>query len=188
MRDIGEGVLIIDRTFVQQWAGRYDEIFKGSYDQTEEAAIRQWLSTLREPKYLHKVYFVRLGRWKTKRQTSNYMINDESRIVDITKAAYRASDSSVKLGTLKTLRGVGVAVAGTILHYFHPDTYPIFDYHARNTLKRAGLWKRETKDASDIAWLEYVELMRDLSAKLGVTLRDLDKALFAYDKYPHRTY
>jgi thermostable 8-oxoguanine DNA glycosylase len=157
--------------------------FQGRYDQNEEKAIREWLSKQDEPKYLNKEYFVRLGRWKTKRQTSNYESNDETRIIEATRSAYQASDELVKLNILKALKGVGVAVAGTIIHYLQPNLFPIFDYHARTTLKEAGLWHRSIADASDQAWLEYTNIMRDLSNRLGITLRDLDKALFAYDKY-----
>jgi len=176
-------MLVINKEFVLRWSANYDNIFRGSYDETEEKAIRNWLSLQKEPKYLNKEYFVRLGRWKTKRQTTNYKANLESRIIEVTRSAYETSDELAKLDILDTLRGVGVAVASTILHYLQPDEFPIFDYHARTTLKEAGLWNREIKDASQNAWLDYVKSMRQISHALGVTLRELDKALFAYDKY-----
>jgi len=176
-------MLTLDHGFVQRWCNKYSEIFRGSYDETEEKAIRSWLSRQGEPKHLNKEYFVRLGRWKTKRQTSNYEANDENTIIQVTRFAYQASDPLLKLSVLKTLRGVGVAVAGTILHYLHPDRFPIFDYHARATLRRASLWSRDVNDDSDQAWLEYTNIMNELAKRLGVSLRDLDKALFAYDKY-----
>jgi thermostable 8-oxoguanine DNA glycosylase len=176
-------VLIIDREFVQHWSEKYDTKFEGGYDQSEEKKIRDWLSDQGEPKYLNKEYFVRLGRWKTKRQTSNYKSNEESKIIEVTRSAYQSSDALIKLNILKTLRGVKVAVASTILHYLHPNRFPIFDYHARTTLKIAGLWSRSEKDDSDQAWLEYTAIMQELANRLEVSLRELDKALFAYDKY-----
>lgn len=176
-------MLALDAEFVQRWRDRYDEIFEGSYDRNEEKAIRDWLSEQGKLKYLNKEYFVRLGRWKTKRQTSHYEANHESDIIEATQAAYQSSSELVKLNVLKRLKGVGVAVAATILHYLQPNTFPIFDYHARTTLKKAGLWNRSEKDDSDQAWLEYARIMRELSSRLDVSLRDLDKALFAYDKY-----
>jgi len=176
-------MLVIDHEFVQQWSKRYDAIFEGSYDQNEERAIREWLSNQSEPKYLNKEYFVRLGRWKTKRQTSNYEANEEKTIIEVTRSACQASDALVKLNILKTLRGVGVAVAGTILHYLYPDRFPIFDYHARKTLKKAALWSRDENDDSAQAWLEYTAIMQELASRLDTNLRKLDKALFAYDKY-----
>jgi hypothetical protein len=52
---------------------------------------------------------------------------------------------------------------------------------ARTTLRKAGLWEREAGDVSDEAWLEYIKIIRDLSTQLNVTLRDLCKALYAYE-------
>ena len=104
-------------------------------------------------------------------------------IIQATRSAYQASDALLKLNILKKLKGVDTAVAGTILHYLHPDRFPIFDYHARTTLKKAGIWSRDVNDDSDQAWLEYTKLMNLLASQLAVSLRDLDKALFAYDKY-----
>ena len=179
--DVEVNVLVINKDFVREWSNSYDRIFENSKDQNEEKAIRQWLSQQGEPKYLNKEYFVRLGRWKTKRQTSRYCANDENAIMEATRSAYQACNALSKLEILDRLKGVGVAVAGTILHYMQPDLFPIFDYHARNTLKEAGLWNRS--DSGKKAWLEYVEIMRLLSHRLDVSLRDLDKALFAYDKY-----
>lgn len=176
-------MLVVDTGFVQKWSNNYDKEYQGSYDQNEEKAIRHWLSNQGEPKYLNKEYFVRLGRWKTKRQTSNYKANDESKIIEKTHSAYQTSDELTKLSILTELKGVGVAVASTVLHFLQPDAFPIFDYHARTTLKKAGLWNREIGDASKRAWMDYVDIMRTLSRRLDVTLRNLDKALFAYDRY-----
>ena len=55
-------------------------------------------------------------------------------------------------------------------------------YFDKEHFVRLGKWNRSVGDASDNAWLEYVDIMRDLSRRLGVSLRELDKALWAYDK------
>ncbi len=53
---------------------------------------------------------------------------------------------------------------------------------ARATLQKAGLWEKEIGDATDGAFLEHFNLIKELSAKLNVTPRELGKALFAYEK------
>ena len=178
--------LEINKAFVKEWASNYDTQFESGsgHDKSEEEAIRGWLAEQGEPKYLNKDYFVRLGRWKSARITKHYKANEEQEVINRTRRAYEATDDLDKLKILLPLKGVGVPVASTILHYLQPNDFPIFDYHARTTLNKAGTWSRDIKDASAKSWLEYVNIMRDLSNELGVTLRDLDKALFAYDKYP----
>ena len=173
----------ITREFVRYWSSQYDRQFGESPDALEERAIRGWLAKQGERKFLNKEYFVRLGRWKTKRQTSAYKSNDAALIEEATRLAYEATDERLKLHILKVLRGVNVAVAGTILHYLHPDRFAIFDIHARASLQKAGLWGTSVNDSSEKAWLKYTATMRNLSDTLGVSLRELDKALWAYDKW-----
>ena len=175
-------MVVIDKDFVQKWSQVYDERFRGGKAAIEEKAIRDWLSNQKEPKYLNKEYFVRLGRWKSARVTKHYEANDDYEIIKATEAAYLSSDELFKLKLLQTLHGVGVAVAGTILHYLQPDVFPIFDIHCRKVLKEATLWSRDKNDDGKQAWLDYLQIMRKLSNRLGVSLRNLDKAMFAYDK------
>ncbi len=106
----------------------------------------------------------------------------KSSTVEITRTAYLISDELMKLKILTTLKGVGVAVAGTLLHYSQPNVFPIFDVHCRKILKEASLWSREENDDSKQTWLDYLHIMRKVSNQLGVSLRVLDKAMFAYDK------
>jgi len=81
------------------------------------------------------------------------------------------------------LNGVGVPVASTILHFAFPNKYPIMDVRAVGTLRRFGLWMRPTHPWFDVEdWREYVRLMREHARTLSVTLRELDKALWAFDK------
>ncbi len=148
--------------------------------------IRQWLAKQPEPKYLDKKHFVKLGWWKARRQMNNYVANGETLVKESTRSAYQASDARQKLDILtkqKKLNGVGVLVASTILHFLHPDEYPIFDKHVRSSLKKAGGWKKSIDDASPEAWTEYIAIMRILSENLNVSVRELDKALWAYDKW-----
>jgi thermostable 8-oxoguanine DNA glycosylase len=181
-------MLVIDRKFVLEWAYSYDMQFNMGHAKREEDAVRRWLSTIPEPKYLNKEMFVCLCCWKSARPRKHYEANTEETIEKVTSQAYQMRNALDKLKLLDAkLKGVGVAVAACILHYLQPDEYPIFDYHATNTLREAGLWTREKGGASsgNKAWLDYVGLMRNLSRELSVTLRELDKALFAYDKkYP----
>ena len=161
----------------------YKELGKqAEEDKREEMAIREWLSRQSEPKRLNKYFFVLLGCWKSPRQRPAYEANDERLIEEATRLAYEVTNERIKLHILKVLKGVQVAVASTILHFLQPDTFAIFDSRVRESLNKAGKWDRDENVASDEAWQEYVALMRNLSSSLGVTLRELDKALWAYDK------
>lgn len=179
-------MLIIDRKFIERYCSEYNRRTQGTYDQNEEEAILNWVSTQSQPRFLNKKYFIRLGRWKTSRYQKTREKNDEKDIKEITRASYLAKDDLEKLNILKGLKGIGVAVASTILYYLEPDKFAIFDYHVRNTLKKAGKLSKEKEGSSKKIWLEYIRVVRKLSRLYNKTIREVEKALFAYDKWGHR--
>ena len=176
-------MLNISHEFVRQWVKEHDERLEGGTALQIEMEVREWLAEQPEPKYFDKEHFVKLGKWKPPRQEENYISNDESLIKETTHLAYEVSHDRLKLHILKMLKGVGVPVASTFLHFMHPDKFPIFDVRVRSSLAKATKWHRAIDDQSDDAWSEYVDIMRDLSKNLNVSLRELDKALWSYDKW-----
>ena len=178
-------MLRISRKFVREWAGEYDRRYDPAA-RAEEQALKAWLRGQQEPKHLDKGHFVRLARWKAPRQLSAYQSNNPTLVRQATRLAYLASDARLSVYILSGLRGVSVTVAAAILHFFHPRLFPIFDIRARTTLKKAGFWKRRAGDAGLDAWDDYVRVMRQLARRFRVSLRDLDKALYAYDRWRKR--
>ena len=176
-------MLIIDRKFIERYCWEYDRRSRGTQDQINEDAILKWVSKQGPPRLLNKEYFIKLGRWKTPRYEKTREINEKCAIIKATRSAYLTKDDLEKMRILKKLKGVGVAVASTILYYLHPEKYAIFDYHVRNTLKKAGKLDKGKEDDSDRLWLEYTRIIRRLSSFHNKTPREVEKALFAYDKW-----
>jgi len=176
-------MLIINRSFIERWCKEYDQRTKGTSDQIEETAILNWLAKHGQPRFLNKEYFVRLGRWKTPRYQATRETNDEKDIIETTRSAYLGKNDIEKLNILKRLKGVDIAVASTILYYLQPDNFAIFDYHVRNTLKKARKLSEGKEDDSDEVWLEYTQIIHELSSLYNKTPREVEKALFAYDKW-----
>ncbi len=175
-------MLQVNRTFVREWAREYDQRYR-QRDRDVERRIKAWLRGQPDVKHLDKGHFVRLAEWKTPRSRPACERNDPALVRDATSLASRAANERLKVHILTALEGVNVTVAATILHFMHPRLFPIFDFHARKTLKKAALWKRSANDAGVEAWQEYVRLMRRLGRRFRVSLRDLDKALYAYDRW-----
>jgi len=177
----------IDAEFVRKWAQVYENRYAGTIDERDEKAISDWIERQPEPKCLDWEYFVRLGRWKTPRYNDTRKSNDEKTVIQVTRSAYQLQDDLTKLHTLKSLRGVGTAVASAILYFMEPNRYAIYDFHVRSALNKKKCWGYGKHDDSERVWLEYVDVMRGLAARLRVDLRSLEKALFAYDKHPDET-
>lgn len=181
-------MLRINRTFIRDWAHEYDRqrrrTPKGRRGEAEERALKGWLRGQPSIKHLDKGHFVRLARWNTPRRSAPYERNASSLVRETTRLSCRVANERLKVHVLMALEGVDVTAAATILHFFYPRRFPIFDRQGRTTLSKAGLWKRSRiGDASLAAWQEYVLIMRRLARRFRVSLRDLDKALYAYDRW-----
>jgi len=95
------------------------------------------------------------------------------------------------LTRLDSLPGIGLARASTILHCIHPDQFPIVDQNAAGTLCKwadtGPNWPDDvtrptcksgkmTQDPR--AYLEYRRVLLALAAKSGLTLRQVEFALY----------
>lgn len=176
-------VLIIDVGFINRFCSEYDNHTRGTSDQFEEQAILDGLSKQGEPKYLSREYFIRLGRWKTPRYADTREKNADNSIIETTRSAYVATEDLVKIKILKRLKGVGTAVASTILYYLQPDKFPIFDYHARRTLIKACKLNEWEDNDTEKVWLRYTHEIREIAGLNNKSIREVEKALFAYDKW-----
>ncbi len=179
-------MLRINRTFVREWAHEYDRrrrsSSRGRREEAEERALKGWLRGQPAIKHLDKGHFVRLARWKTGGRSEPYERNSSSLVRETTRLASRTLNDRLKVHVLMALDGVNVTVAAAVLHFFNPRLFPIFDIRARKTLSKAGLWRRrDVRDAGLDSWQKYVVVMRRLARRYRVSLRDLDKALYAYD-------
>jgi hypothetical protein len=117
-----------------------------------------------------------IGEWKSPRIRPQIARNTESGVRGVTAAAFLAEGDALQLELLLGLRGVGVAVASVILHFGHPDRYPIYDVRVRAALRRLGIRRRFPPTGE--GWATYAAILRDLSRRHSVSLRTLDKALW----------
>jgi hypothetical protein len=147
--------------------------FPGSDDSTRLALG----AGVRARGYYTRAEFIDVCAWKTQRSRSKVASNSRARIVKWTRRALEATDEEVRIGALLELDGVGVPTASTLLYFVFPERYPILDVRALESL---GVKARSQYPVA--FWLEYLTACRDLSARHGVSLRTLDKALWQYSK------
>ena len=173
----------ITRAFVDRWSARYDEDYLHSRYHRVEQSLKTWLAEQRGPKFLDKGRFLKLAGWKSERPKRRYEQNTDAFVREVTELAFQQSDDRLGLHILTALKGVGMPVASALLHFAFPDRYPILDFHVVNTLRRAGLWQgAKAPDFTLADWLKFTEVMRERAGSLGVHMRVLDKALWAFDE------
>ena len=115
-------------------------------------------------------------RWKSKRRIALIDDNSDSAIAATLRLAGHPDTPEVQaVGALTLLHGVGIPMASAILMAMQPKKYTVLDYHALASLGVAK-W-RETAEF----YLAYRNFCRELAARLGITMRDLDRALVQWD-------
>lgn len=114
-------------------------------------------------------------KWKGGRTRNLCRENSEAEVEEISAVSFAAKSERLRIGALLALRGVQWPMASVILHFAFPDKYPILDVRVMNTVGGSTLYTFEK-------WAEYTSLCQKTAIEFGVSLRDLDRALWAFDK------
>jgi hypothetical protein len=98
-------------------------------------------------------------------------------IAAVTGTALSTDNERLRIEVLTLLSGVNWPTASVILHFCAREPYPILDVRA--------LWSLSMPAALPYdypLWAEYTKVSRQLAARAGVSLRELDRALWLYSK------
>jgi hypothetical protein len=156
---------------VPEWAARY------AYRAADEHVIDAIAPAVRERGHFLRDEFLETYRWKTERTAAKAARYSEAEIADVTGVAFRQRDEKLRVCLLRALDGVDWPVASVLLHVGLSPEYPILDYRA--------LWSLGSGQPSYYSfefWWAYVECCRQLATAAGVSVRELDKALWAYSE------
>jgi hypothetical protein len=170
--------LRIDHSFISAWHPKYDGI---ANDENEyKTLIALTLSEIQERGTLSESTFVRILNWKSPRVKGIVKPNEFSNYARTIGAAYIADDTE-KLETLLRLHGIGAPVGSTLLHFIYPDLFPIIDVRTAETLHYAG--RIESNSTTLLHYPPFrSEMLKIAKENPNFTLRQIDRALFAYHK------
>jgi hypothetical protein len=131
--------------------------------------------------HLTKNEFLTVCSWKTPRTHHHCAKNDSSAIEDISALVWTTKSEALRIQAWTLLSGVNWPTASVFLHFAFKDLYPIFDFRALWSL---GVEKPPTYTLE--FWNEYTATCRGIAAKVSVSLRDLDRALWKYSDLNQR--
>lgn len=136
-----------------------------------EIKIRGWMN---------KREFLSICLWKSRRPKKLYELNTNEGIITKSKLAFKEKDEFRKIQLLTELEGVGIPTASAILSVVNPEKYPIIDERCIQTFRKFGIidWKIITANR----WIEYLNIIRKLAKNNNKTAREIEKALFAYNR------
>lgn len=190
--------LRFDPSQVPHWAARYISKSTPTEMRRETDIEHRIAPTAKARGYPTKLEFLDICYWKSPRSKPLCTKNPDEFIRAVAATALSTPSERLRIEVLTLLSGVGWPMASAILHWIHPDPYPILDVRA---LWSVG-WSR-IDDKPSFAydfddwppgvekslfvfdfehWWEYTIYCRQLRSQCGVTMRDLDRALWQYAK------
>lgn len=160
---------------IAHYAARYPD-----YD----TPIERIVTEVKERGYLTKSDLIVVSIWKSKyRNVGRVKKNSDDFIEAITRVALiPATPEYERISSLCRLQGVQLATASVILHWFHEDSYPIWDWRALETIQFEKSQYRNQFEA----WEAYVSFCRNVTEQKGVDMRKLDRALWQFSKSKNR--
>lgn len=123
-------------------------------------------------------------RWKAVRAIRHIENNSVWRVRSVTQQSLSESDEGLRLELLCTLHGVSVPMASAILMATDPAQYGVIDIRAWQVLHQTGAVasNRSGVGFTLAQWLDYLRIIRELSAELDTTPRAIDLALYRASK------
>jgi len=163
---------------VREWAERYVS--------TDDDRVLEIGDRSRKAGHFTREDFLEVCEWKTRgRPRRHYERNSEEDVRRVTALALSSADEPTRLWTLVApgLSGVQMPTASVLIHFGSSDpreaatadrAYPIIDFRA--------LWSLNCEKRGDTFefWWSYVVACRALAVDCGVSMRDLDRALWEY--------
>lgn len=163
--------LRIPRRHIGDWAACYD-------DEMNDSVPHALGPKAQARGYLTRDEFLAMARWKSPRTQPQCARNPENFIKSVSSVALTTTDERLAIEVLTLLDGVSWPTASVVLHFCSPRQYPILDFRA--------LWSLSCDaapaDYDFELWWKYVNTTRELAAAHRVTMRTLDRALWAYSK------
>jgi len=165
---------MITADFIRKWQASYDS------EAHDEIEYRHLADCLRKEIAEGRINFetiVRAVEWKTARIKGKMDFGRPDKYCSTVKLAYDTDDQRRKLRLLISLDGWGVPMASTMLHFLHPDSFPIIDYRVLEVLRTENGFVA-SRDTEKGYWLYYEEIHRIMKVT-GLAIREIDRALWA---------
>jgi 5'-3' exonuclease len=175
---------MLDKEEIIQLAEKYDN----EEDQWNTELEGNLGNKLRTTKELTKEDLIQIIEWKfvtnphRKKRTLN-LIKDvsDSRIRKVSNTAFNTKDEILKIkslmGAYGGIKGVGLALASTILTFYDPKNYYVFDIHLFDEL-----FETNSKTRPNLQDAKYYAIILDKLRKIAndyrLDVRIIEKALF----------
>jgi len=171
---IEKGAVKLDSAELRRWLKLYD---------LEGYLFEEVRRRFEAEQTLRPYDFFAIVIWKSNRAKTKIKrgLADASKTVETLMREVSQSDQpQAKVEVLLRVRGIGPAMASAILTVCYPETFTVLDYRAWETLQQASVdGLPESYPQSPEAYLVYCRACQTLADRMGLSLRELDRALWA---------
>lgn len=194
-----------------KWINKYDAVApdekieyqdsSGNLKEEKDPKLRSISQALQQRGYILRSELRQIGRWKAGGRIDHHLKKNNQTFVERrSKVVFQNVADEDKVSALTELMGVRIPVASTILTMAEPTRYAVLDYRAFRALGAAvpRLLNPQNYDqyiefmnsfqdygTEPSAYSFYMDHVRNIAEKEGITPREVDMALWAFDK--HRT-
>jgi hypothetical protein len=145
------------------------------------AALIERARGARRRGYLTRGEFLEICAWKSARTIGHARGNNHHRVRRVTTTVLGTHDERERLEALLALQGVGVPTASAVLTMLEPKRYGVIDIRVWQILHALGAVEGNAAGVGLTCehWLQFLRVLRDLSAHTGLTARTVERSLFA---------
>ena len=140
-----------------------------------DSHIQALVSSIKRQRCLTLDQLRTVARWKSPRSARLVDGNAEGYVRDDTGIALSTPVERLRIEVLTLLDGVSWPTASVILHWFHEEPYPILDRRALTSVGAGG------HSYNFALWKQYTDFCRREAKAAGISMRDLDRALWQHD-------
>jgi thermostable 8-oxoguanine DNA glycosylase len=101
-------------------------------------------------------------------------------VKSLMRGVHQADSPVAKVEALLQVHGIGLPIASAILSICYPDEFTVLDYRAWESLQQLGVAALPGRFPDNTStYLQYCQVCQGLARRMGLSLRDLDRALWA---------
>jgi len=155
--------------------------YDGMTNRWADETIARRITAARQRGYMIPDDLEETAKWKYPGKKLRDLVreNTAEKLEENTRISFASiTTEQDRVNALLQLRGVGWPMASAILHFAFPDEYPIIDEKVLRTINCQ--YKKDNFNFD--RWTEFTKFCKAAHAEIGVSMRELDRALWTYDK------
>ena len=167
---------------VQEFSRRYKEEDGGRLLESDES-LQESLKDAHLRGHITQRQLQDVVKWKSGKRTLHHLRgNTPEEVKECSEVAFAARTERLRIHALVALEGVSWPTASAVLHFVFPRRFPVLDVRAMRTVGEIPADSNQPPSYTIPLWSKYAKLCRETAGRYGVPLRDLDRALWMWDR------